>query len=255
MRENLLKDCGNHPGFAAFSYRRVTVVCGPIKYTQRHNMKFRTPALVSTAALVALTACVNPDAYPNDPNARTRNGALVGGMLGAVAGATSKGDDRLAKAVVGGALGAAIGGVVGSTLDAQAADLRNSIGNSNISVTNNGDYLVVNMPQDVLFATDSATLRPDLTSDIRAVAGSLMRYPNSTIEVIGHTDNTGSAAYNQDLSQRRAVSVAGVLQSAGVPGGRISAYGRGETQPVASNLNPSGRAQNRRVEIIIRPTT
>lgn len=217
-------------------------------------MKLKTPVLLSTVALMALTACVNPNAYPDQPNARATNGAVIGGMIGALAGASQKGDDKLAKAVVGGALGAAIGGAIGSTLDAQAADLRGSIGNSNISVTNNGQYLVVNMPQDVLFATDSANLRPDLTSDIRAVAGSLMRYPNSTIEVVGHTDNVGSAAYNQDLSQRRAVSVANILRDSGVPNGRISAYGRGEDQPIASNLSPDGRAQNRRVEIIIRPT-
>ncbi|KAF0175278.1 MAG: OmpA/MotB protein [Rhodobacteraceae bacterium] len=217
-------------------------------------MMFKTPILLSSVALMALTACVDPNAYPDDPNARAKNGAIVGGMLGAFAGASQKGDDKLAKAVVGGALGAAIGGAIGSTLDAQAADLRGSIGNSNISVTNNGQYLVVNMPQDVLFATDSATLRPDLTRDIKAVAASLLRYPNSTIEVIGHTDNSGSAAYNQDLSQRRAVSVAGVLRESGVPNGRIAAYGRGEDQPIASNLSAEGRAQNRRVEIIIRPT-
>jgi outer membrane protein OmpA-like peptidoglycan-associated protein len=121
-------------------------------------------------------------------------------------------------------------------------------------VTNTGEYLIVNMPQDLLFATDSASVRPDLTADLRTVAASLLKYPNSRIEVIGHTDNTGSAAYNQDLSQRRAVSVAGVLRESGVPSGRLAAYGRGEDQPVASNLTPEGRAQNRRVEIIIRPT-
>ena len=110
------------------------------------------------------------------------------------------------------------------------------------------------MPQDVLFATDSATLRPDLTYDLRAVAGSLNRYPDSSVEVIGHTDNSGAAAYNQDLSQRRATSVAQVLRDAGVQGNRLAAYGRGEDQPVASNLTPEGRAANRRVEIIIRPS-
>lgn len=214
---------------------------------------FKTPVLLSVIAVMGLTACVDPNAYPDDPNARAKNGAIMGGLIGAVAGASSGGDNRLGKAVVGGALGAALGGVIGATLDQQAADLRSSIGNQNISVVNNGSYLVVNMPQDVLFATDSATLRGDLTRDIKAVAANLIRYPNSTIEVIGHTDNSGSAAYNQDLSQRRAVSVANVLRESGVPNGRIAAYGRGEDQPIASNLTPEGRAQNRRVEIIIRP--
>lgn len=216
-------------------------------------MFFKTPLLLSSVALLALTACVDPNAYPNDPNARARSGAILGGLVGAAAGASSD-DDKLAKAAVGGVLGAVVGGAIGQSLDRQAADLRGSIGNNNITVTNNGQYLVVNMPQDVLFSTDSATLRPDLTRDIRAVAGSLLRYPNSQIEVIGHTDDTGSNAYNQDLSQRRAVSVANILRDQGVPNGRLTAYGRGEDAPIASNATATGRAQNRRVEIIIRPT-
>ena len=85
------------------------------------------------------------------------------------------------------------------------------------------------------------------------MAQNLLRYPNSQIQIIGHTDNTGSAAYNQDLSQRRAVSVASVLRESGVPSSRIAAFGRGEDQPIASNLTEQGKAQNRRVEIIIRP--
>ncbi|MES2844336.1 MAG: OmpA family protein [Pseudomonadota bacterium] len=217
-------------------------------------MMMKSPLILATAGLMTLSACaVDPNAYPGDPNARARQGAIIGGLAGVALGA-GQDDDSLAKAVIGGAIGAAVGGAVGANLDQQAADLRNSLGNPNITVTNNGQYLVVNMPQDVLFATDSATLRPDLTRDIKAVAGSLLRYPNSRIEVIGHTDNTGSASYNQDLSQRRAVSVANILRDSGVPNARLTAFGRGEDQPIASNLTVEGRAQNRRVEIIIRPT-
>jgi len=217
-------------------------------------MMMKTPFILASASLLALTACVDPNAYPDDPNARQRSGAIIGGLTGAVAGAAVSSDsDRLKGAIIGGALGAGTGAIIGADLDRQAAELRGSL-SSNISVTNTGDYLVVNMPQDLLFAVDSASLRPDLTRDIHAVASNLLKYPNSRIEVIGHTDNTGSAAYNQDLSQRRAVSVANVLRESGVPNGRISAFGRGEDQPIASNLTPQGRAQNRRVEIIIRPT-
>ncbi len=204
------------------------------------------------ASLLALTACVSPIANPNDPNARAKTGAITGGLIGAVLGG-SGGDEGLGRAVAGGVIGAAIGGVIGATLDQQAAELRGSL-DSDISVTNTGEYLIVNMPQDLLFAVDSAALQPTLTSDIKTVAASLLKYPNSRIEVIGHTDNTGSAAYNQDLSQRRAVSVANVLRESGVPNGRLTAYGRGEDQPIASNATVDGRAQNRRVEIIIRPT-
>ncbi len=216
-------------------------------------MMMKTPLFLAVAGALALTACVDPNAYPNDPNARQRNGAVIGGLVGAVAGASvSDGDDKLKGAIIGGALGAGTGALIGADLDRQAAELRGSL-NSNISVTNTGEYLIVNMPQDLLFATDSASVRPDLRADLSTVSSSLLKYPNSRIEVIGHTDNTGSAAYNQDLSQRRAVAVASVLRENGVPGNRIAAYGRGEDQPIASNLTAEGRAQNRRVEIIIRP--
>jgi len=216
-------------------------------------MMMKTTLILAAAGTLALTACVDPNAYPNDPNGRAKSGAIIGGLIGAATGIATAGDgDELKGAIVGGALGAGTGALIGADLDRQAAELRGSL-NSNISVTNTGDYLIVNMPQDLLFATDSATVRSDLTADLRTVASSLLKYPNSRIEVIGHTDNTGTAAYNQDLSQRRAVSVAGVLRESGVPGGRLSAYGRGEDQPIASNLTPEGRAQNRRVEIIIRP--
>ena len=199
-------------------------------------MTLKTPLILAALGALTLSACVDPNAYPEDPNARTKNGAIIGGMLGAMAGVAVSGDgDELKGALLGGAVGAATGAAIGSDLDRQAAELRSSL-NSNISVTNMGSYLLVNMPQDLLFATDSATLSGNLTYDLRAVATSLMRYPNSTIEVVGHTDNVGEAAYNQDLSQRRAVSVANVLRESGVPNGRIAAYGRGEDQPIASNL-------------------
>lgn len=217
-------------------------------------MMMKTPLILAVAGTLSLTACVDPNAFPDDPNARQRQGAIIGGLTGAVAGVAVAGDgDELKGAIIGGALGAGTGAIIGADLDRQAAELRGSL-SSNISVTNTGEYLIVNMPQDLLFATDSASVRPDLRADLNTVAASLLRYPNSRIEVIGHTDNTGSAAYNQDLSQRRAVSVASVLREGGVPGSRVAAFGRGEDQPVASNLTPEGRAQNRRVEIIIRPT-
>jgi outer membrane protein OmpA-like peptidoglycan-associated protein len=210
----------------------------------------KTPLLLAAAGLLTLTACVSTE---TDPNARAKNGALIGGLTGAVIGAaTSRDGDELKGAIVGGALGAGGGAIIGNELDKQAAELRGTL-SPGITVTNQGDYLVVNMPQDLLFATDSAAVRPDLNRDIRTVADSLLRYPNSRIEVYGHTDNTGTAAYNIDLSQRRASSVAAILRDSGVPSGRVVAVGRGEDVPIASNLTPEGRAQNRRVEIIIRP--
>jgi outer membrane protein OmpA-like peptidoglycan-associated protein len=215
-------------------------------------MIMKTPLILSAMGLLALTACsTDPYAYPDDPNARARGGAITGALIGGALGAANS-NEELAGGVAGAILGGAVGGAIGSSLDRQAAELRAV--NSAFTVTNMGDYLIVNMPQDVLFATDSAALRPALQNDLAAVGANLNRYPNSTIQVIGHTDNTGEAAYNQDLSERRALSVTSVLTSSGVPSGRVSAIGRGEAQPAASNLTPEGRAQNRRVEIIIRPT-
>lgn len=212
----------------------------------------RLPLLLATAGTMALTACVDPNAYPNDPNARQRNGAVLGAVAGAAIGATSK-EDKLEKAALGAIIGGIGGAAVGYSLDQQAAELRAQM-SPGVSITNHGDYLVVNMPQDLLFATDSATLSGSIVQDLSDVSASLLKYPTSRIEVLGHTDNTGSAAYNMDLSQRRASAVANVLRNNGVPTARMLAIGRGEDYPVASNLTPEGRAQNRRVEIIIRPT-
>ena len=147
-----------------------------------------------------------------------------------------------------------MGGSIGEVLDRQAAELDQAIQNDRVRIVNTGDRLIVTLPEGILFATDSAAVQPSIQSDLYAVASNVNRYPNSIVQVIGHTDNTGSAAYNQDLSERRAGAVASILQAGGVSGGRISAIGRGEDQPVASNLTPEGRQQNRRVEIVIIPT-
>lgn len=207
-------------------------------------------ALVST---LALTACTDPGSIDrNNDYQKTKRGAAIGGVLGGIFGAATGGDGH--KSVVRGVLaGAAVGGLIGNSLDKQEADLRRNLGNDNVSIVNTGDRLIVTMPQDILFDVDSAELRPTLRRDLRAVGAHLLQYPNSTVQVIGHTDNTGGAAYNQTLSNSRANAVADVLMNSGVPLHRIRAFGRGEDQPVASNLTPEGRNQNRRVEIIILP--
>lgn len=201
---------------------------------------------LATAGALALGACT-----PTEPsNART--GAIAGGLIGAAIG-SQRDDDRLATAVVGGVIGAAIGGAIGESLDRQAAELDQAIQDDRVRIVNTGDRLIVTLPEGILFATDSAAVSPSIQGDLYAVASNLNRYPNSRVQVIGHTDNTGSAAYNQDLSERRATSVAAILQSGGVNPARLRAIGKGEDQPVASNLTPEGRQQNRRVEIIIIP--
>lgn len=220
-------------------------------------MNFRIPVLLAVASTFALTACEPPQTYnANDPNQRTRNGAIAGALGGAVLGALTgdSNDNKLDRALGGAVVGGIGGAVVGNILDKQAAELQRDITTNGVRIVNQGDRLIVSMPEGILFDVDSAAVHPGIMKDLYTVANSLNRYPGSRVEVVGHTDNTGAAAYNQDLSQRRAQSVASVLQQGGVSGARLSPYGRGETQPVASNLSPQGRAQNRRVEIIIIPT-
>ena len=212
----------------------------------------KLPLALAAASVLGLAACQTP--LPGQGVENTQQGALIGAGLGAAAGIL-RGDDReerIRGAVVGGLVGAGIGGAIGAQLDRQEAELRAQLG-ANVGIVNTGNQLIVTLPQDILFATDSASLTGALQNDLRAVAASLNNYPNTTVNVIGHTDNVGEAAYNQSLSERRAQAVSSVLINAGVSPSRIRSIGRGENQPVASNLDASGRQQNRRVEIIITP--
>ena len=212
----------------------------------------RLPLLGAAASVLALAACQAP--LPGQTNQQTVQAGLIGAGLGAAAGALS-GDDpdeRLRNAAIGAAAAGAIGATIGATLDRQEAELRQELG-GNVGITNTGSQLVVTLPQDILFAVDSTAVSGASQGDLSTVAASLNRYPDTTVNVIGHTDNTGEAAYNADLSQRRAQAVAQVLIGAGVSGSRVATIGRGEDQPVASNQTAEGRQQNRRVEIVITP--
>ncbi len=220
-------------------------------------MRFSTTMLGLSAGLLFLSACVPAGQYdPNNPNARTQNGAMIGAGLGALAGVATGdgGKDKLDRAAVGAVLGGLAGGIYGNILDKQAAELQRDITTNGVRIVNEGNQLRVIMPEGILFPVDSAAVNPGIMNDLYTVADSLNRYPGSRVQVVGHTDNTGSAAYNADLSQRRAGAVASVLRGAGVSGARLNPVGMGEDQPIASNLSPAGRAQNRRVEIVIIPT-
>ncbi|MFP7672162.1 OmpA family protein [Marivita sp. S0852] len=211
---------------------------------------------IALCGALVLSACTQGGfSDPNDPNRQTKQGAAIGAGVGALAGilAGDDAEERRRGAVIGAVVGGAGGALIGNQLDKQEADLRAQLGNDNVTIRNTGDRLIVTLPQDILFATDSASLRPDLQRELRVVGQNLVAYPDTTIQVVGHTDNTGDAGYNLNLSQRRAQSVARILMNEGVPSFRIQSIGRGEDQPIASNLTPEGRAQNRRVEIVVLP--
>jgi Outer membrane protein and related peptidoglycan-associated (lipo)proteins len=205
--------------------------------------------LAALAALSLTAACVNSNGDPN----RTANGALAGAAVGGLLGLATGQGNRTPEVLVGAGIGALAGTAIGAHMDRQAAELRAQLG-SNATVVNTGQEIVVTMAQDILFATDSSSVRPDLASMLRGVAQNINSYPLSIVYVTGHTDSTGSDSYNQALSLRRADAVAGVLIGAGVPASRVQARGMGESQPVASNETAAGRAQNRRVVITIRPS-
>ena len=213
----------------------------------------RMPLALGLSSLLLMTACVTNGAGPNG-NQNSNRGAAIGAGLGALTGVIT-GDtveERRRNATLGAIVGGVAGAAIGNQLDKQEEELRSQLG-GNVGIVNNGNNLTVTLPQDILFATNSTAVSGSAQSDIFTLANSIQRYPNTTVNVIGHTDNVGDAAFNLDLSQRRAQSVSSILINAGVSPTRIRSIGRGEDQPVASNLNPQGRQANRRVEIIITP--
>lgn len=215
----------------------------------------KKPLILGAVSLLALTACTDPAYQAGGERQRTGQGAAVGAAIGGLLGATREsGDDRVRNAAVGAAIGAAAGAAIGYSLDQQARELESDFGNSQIDVINTGNELIVRMPEAILFPTDSAALNSQLRSDLFVLSESLNKYPSSIVTVTGHTDNTGTAAYNQDLSERRAQAVADVLRSGGVSGSRVRIVGAGESQPIATNQTAAGRADNRRVDIRITPT-
>lgn len=199
-------------------------------------------------AVLAITACTD---YTGAPN-RTANGALIGGLAGAAVG-NAIGDDTRST-IIGGIAGAAIGGAIGDSMARQERELNRQLAGSGARITNTGSQLRVVLPEDVTFPTGSAVVNAGFMPALREMAASLRAYPNSTVRVVGHTDNVGTEAFNMQLSQDRALAVARVLIGYGVPGGRISYAGRGLNEPIASNGSAAGRAVNRRVEVVITPT-
>ncbi|MCY1296135.1 putative lipoprotein YiaD [compost metagenome] len=154
---------------------------------------------------------------------------------------------------MGAAIGGLGGGLIGNYMDSQEAELRAQLQGTGVSVTRAGDRIILNMPSNITFATDRDQVIPAFYDTLNSVAIVLRKFNKTMIDVDGHTDATGSASYNQGLSERRAASVANYLAGQGVDQRCMSAMGYGKERPIASNATESGRAQNRRVEISIAP--
>jgi len=212
--------------------------------------------LVSSAAALSLftvSACVTDPNTGEQKVSRTAAGGVLGGTLGYLLGDVIGGST--AARIIGAGIGGTAGAVIGDQFDDQIRELDEQTAGSGVDVTELGDQeaILVNLPDGVTFAVDSAQISPGFRSTLDVIANSLIKYPNSLIDVMGHTDSTGSDAYNQQLSQRRADAVRDYLVSRGVSRARIETIGYGEQYPRASNDTAEGRALNRRVEIKITP--
>lgn len=210
-------------------------------------MRKLSALLISTTLL---GACAQGAGY--DANQKTYQGATIGAIGGAVIGAISGGGERGKGAVIGGAIGALAGGGIGQYMDRQQQALETATAGTGIDVTRQGNDLFLNLPSSVTFATNSSAISPSFAPALIDVAAVLRDYPETIVEIIGHTDDTGADDYNMALSERRAASVAGSLVNRGVSQ-RVITSGLGESAPVASNATAEGRAQNRRVEVKIAP--
>ncbi|MBD3649545.1 MAG: OmpA family protein [Pseudomonadales bacterium] len=214
--------------------------------------------MVSTILLGVLIAGCTTNPYTGERQASKKAvGAGVGAAVGAVVGAIGgdDADERRKRALIGAGVGALAGTAVGAYMDRQEAALRQQLQNTGVSVTRMGDNLVLNMPGNITFAVDEASIQSDFYEVLDSVALVLKEYEKTLIDVTGHTDSTGGYEYNMRLSQRRAQSVGDYLESRGIEPLRIRETGVGPDYPVASNETERGRQLNRRVELVLKPLT
>jgi outer membrane protein OmpA-like peptidoglycan-associated protein len=205
---------------------------------------FRTFVVIPMlAGLIVSSGCASLNKKETGAIIGGASGAAVGAVVGRANGSTAKG------AIIGAAVGGTAGAVIGHQMDQQAKEIAQNIPGAKVERV--GEGIQVTFESGLLFDFDSDVLRSEAKTNLRSLAGSLDKYPGTDLLIAGHTDNVGSDAYNQDLSQRRARSAAAYLTSEGVASSRVITRGLGETEPVATNDTDAGRQQNRRVEVAI----
>jgi outer membrane protein OmpA-like peptidoglycan-associated protein len=217
-------------------------------------MKTQVFGLLAVAAFVA--ACTTTDPYTGQEQAaRASRNAWIGAAAGAAAGLMT-GDssmERKKRALVGAGVGALAGAGVGAYTDRQEARLRTELERTGVSVTRDGDNITLIMPGNITFATNSADLNAGFYDVLNSVSLVLNEFNQTVVEVAGHTDSTGTNEYNQQLSVRRAGSVAAYLKTRQILSDRLIEVGMGEERPIADNTTESGRQTNRRVELTLVP--
>lgn len=208
--------------------------------------------VTALAAAIMLVGCTTTDQVTGErtPN-RTANGAIIGAIIGAGAGTLAGGDDRR-NALIGAGVGALAGAAIGNYMDRTYQNLRQRLQGTGVGVTRVSEsQILLNFPADLTFDFNRDSVKGQFVPTLRDVGGVLREYDQTTVDVYGFADSVGAEAYNQDLSERRAMNVASVLMSGGVIRQRIAATGYGENRPIASNATDEGRARNRRVEVYI----
>lgn len=213
--------------------------------------------LTGVSVVALLGACTTTDPYSSTPQRNnTATGAIAGALGGAVLGYltnTSNSEQGRRNALIGAGVGALAGGAVGAYMDRQQRELEAELSGTGVGVARQGDNLVLRMPADVTFATNQSDIDPRFYPALDDVAAVFNRYDQSVIDIVGHADSDGADDYNLTLSRQRASSVAQYLVSRNVLADRLFVDGKGESAPISSNATAEGKAQNRRVEILIRP--
>jgi outer membrane protein OmpA-like peptidoglycan-associated protein len=212
-------------------------------------------ATILMAAALPLAACTTNPETGNKRISKTVIGGVGGALGGYLLGDLIGGKRDRTEKILGAGIGAIAGAGVGYYMDEQEKKLRKQTAGTGVGVTREGDELVLDMPSEVTFATGSSNLDPAFRSTLDKVASTLSEYEKTYVDVLGHTDSTGTDAFNQTLSEQRANTVASYLGGRGVQQARLATKGFGESQPRASNTTEDGRAQNRRVEIRLVPVT
>lgn len=204
---------------------------------------------------LALNGCTTINPYTGEQQtSNAAKGGAIGAATGALVGVLSASKhDRGKGALIGAAAGAALGGGAGYYMDVQEAKLRQQMQGTGVSVSRDGDNIVLNMPNQVTFDSNSSQLKPAGASTLTGVARVLKEYPKTRVNIVGHTDSSGTRALNMRLSQQRAESVASALILQGVDNARLDIRGVGPDQPIADNKTVEGKAQNRRVTIAVSP--
>lgn len=211
--------------------------------------------LALVAAMLPLSACVTDPTTGKRKISKAAIGGIGGALGGYLLGDLIGGKRDRTEKIVGAGIGALAGAGAGYYMDEQEKKLRQQTAGTGVNIMRDGDNLVLDMPSEVTFGVDSANIDAGFRNTLDQVASTLTQYEKTYVDVMGHTDSTGSDAYNQALSERRASAVADYLSIRGVQSARLATRGYGESQPKASNLDAAGRSANRRVEIRLVPVT